>query len=75
MDTNTLSNSSDLFAIPNLQPYSGEAKSYRLIKETNGEYTLQGAFIFWDANTAGFEWRDIVTINREDAVNITTALN
>jgi hypothetical protein len=42
------------------------ATEYRLVKEPTGELTLQGAYGWWGVVSAGFEWRDIATVNRED---------
>ena len=55
------------FPLATPQSYSsGTAIGYRLVKEPNGELTLQGAYSWWSAQSAGFEWRDIATVNRED---------
>jgi hypothetical protein len=54
------------FPLHTAQTFSADPKGYRLVRETTGELTLQGAYSWWGAASAGFEWRDIATVNRED---------
>jgi len=54
------------FPLHTAQTFSGDPKGYRLVRETTGELTLQGAYSWWGVGSAGFEWRDIATVNRED---------